>query len=65
MISAIVGFVVFCAGASGLWYFMPRDGQPHPHTQVPVLDSVIPILIVGAFAVAVAMIVAGVASIVA
>jgi hypothetical protein len=64
MISAIVGVVVFCAGGTGLWYFIPRNGQSHPHTEVPVLDSVIPIMIVAAFAVAVAMIVAGVAGVV-
>lgn len=44
-----------------LWYFMPNNGQPHWHTEVPVLDSVVSVMIVAAFGVAVAIIISGVA----
>ena len=61
MISIISGVVLITAGGAGLWYFKPHNGKNHWHTAVPVLDSMIPITIVGAFAVAVAIIVSGVA----
>lgn len=63
MISIIAGVVVLCAGGVGLWYFMPHNGQLHWHTKVPILDSVIPVMIVAAFGVAVAIIISGVAGI--
>jgi hypothetical protein len=62
MLSILSGLVLLGSGFAGIWYFKPNNGVPHWHTKVPVLDSVIPIMIVGAFAVAVAIIVAGVAS---
>jgi hypothetical protein len=62
MLSILSGLVLLGSGFAGIWYFKPNNGEPHWHTKVPVLDSVIPIMIVGAFAVAVAIIVAGVAS---
>jgi len=60
MISILSGVVVFGAGGAGLWYFMPNQGVAHPHTKIPVLDSFIPIMIVSAFAIGLALIVAGV-----
>jgi hypothetical protein len=62
MLSILAGIVLFGGGVTGIWYFKPNNGELHWHTKVPVLDSVIPILIVGAFAIAVAIVVAGVAS---
>lgn len=62
MLSTLSGAVLLVAGFAGIWYFKPHNGVPHWHTKVPVLDSFIPIMIVGAFAIAVAIIVAGVAS---
>jgi hypothetical protein len=62
MLSIVSGIVLFGAGVTGIWFFKPNNGVPHWHTKVPVLDSVIPIMIVGAFAIAVAIVVAGVAS---
>ena len=61
MISIISGVVILCAGGVGLWYFKPHHGQVHWHTKVPILDSVIPVIIVAAFAVAVSIIIAGIA----
>ncbi len=63
MIDIVIGIVILGAGCMGLWYFKPRNGKLHPHTNIPVLDSVVPVSIVAAFGVAVAMIVAGVAGI--
>jgi hypothetical protein len=62
MLSVISGIVIMGSGGGGLWFFMPNKGEPHAHTTVPVLDSVIPILIVTAFAVGLALIVGGAAS---
>lgn len=64
MIDIIAGVAILCAGGAGLWYVMPHKGQVHWHTEVPILDSVIPVMIVAAFGVSVAMIVAGVAGMV-
>ena len=61
MISIVTGVCFLAAGVVGLWYFIPHKGQLHWHTQVPILDSVIPVMIVAAFAVAVSTIIAGVA----
>lgn len=61
MLDILSGIVLLVAGFAGIWYFKPHNGQPHWHTNVPVLDSFVPIMIVGAFAVAIAIIVAGVA----
>ena len=59
MLDVISGVAVFGAGSAGLWYFMPRKGKVHPLTKRPILDSMIPIGIVTAFAIGVAMFVAG------
>jgi hypothetical protein len=60
VISIVSGFVVSGAGAVGLWYFMPTNGVPHPHTKMILLDSLIPIAIVTSLAIGVALIVAGI-----
>jgi hypothetical protein len=61
MLSILSGVVVAGAGGAGLWYFIPRNGVPHPLTKTPFLDSMIPIAILVAFAVGVSLIVAGLA----
>ncbi len=63
MLSIISGAIVAGGGGGGLWYFMPNKGQPHRLTVIPLLDSLIPIAIVTALAIGVALIVAGVAGI--
>jgi hypothetical protein len=60
LISIISGVVVSGAGGAGLWYFMPRNGQVHRLAAMPLLDSLIPIGIVSALAIGVALVVAGV-----
>jgi hypothetical protein len=60
MYSIISGLVVSGAGGAGLWILMPRNGQPHRLARTPMLDSLLPIAIVAALAVGVALIVAGV-----
>lgn len=59
MISIISGVIVGGAGGAGLWYFKPRNGQVHRLAAMPLLDSLIPIGIVTALAIGVALIIAG------
>jgi hypothetical protein len=59
MYSIISGVIVAGGGGVGLWYFMPSGGQVNPLANKPVLDSMIPIAIVSALAIGVALIVAG------
>ncbi len=59
MMSILSGLVVGGGGAS-LWHFMPSNRQVHRLARAPLLDSLIPIAIVGSLAVGVALIVAGV-----
>ena len=59
MIALISGVIVTGAGGAGLWYFMPHHGKVNRYANMPFLDSMIPIGIVSALAVGVAMIVAG------
>jgi hypothetical protein len=60
MFSIISGVAVFAGGGAGLWYFRPTNGQPHRLTVTPLLDSLIPIGIVTALAIGVALIVSGI-----
>ncbi len=60
MISLLSGIVLTGAGSASIWYFMPRNGVVHPLAQKPLLDSFIPIGIVSALGIGVALIVAGV-----
>jgi hypothetical protein len=60
MMSILSGFVVIGGSGAGLWYFMPRNGQVHRLARAPLLDSLIPIAIVGSLAIGVALIVAGI-----
>lgn len=59
MISILSGIVVTGAGGASLWYFMPHNGVIHPLVRKPLIDSLIPIGIVSALAIGVALIVAG------
>lgn len=60
MFSIISGLIVAGGGGAGLWYFMPSNGEVHPLAKKPLLDSLIPIAIVTALAIGVAMIIAGI-----
>ena len=59
MISIISGAILAGGGGAGIWLLRPRNGQPHHLAKLPFLDSMIPIGIVAALAIGVAMIVAG------
>jgi len=59
MFSIISGVIIAGAGGTGLWYFMPRGGQPHPLATKPFVDPLIPIGIVSALAIGVALVIAG------
>ena len=59
MISLLSGILVTGAGGASLWYFMPHGGVVHPLARKPLVDSLIPIAIVSALAVGIALIVAG------
>jgi hypothetical protein len=59
MMSIISGVVVLGAGGGGLWLMIPRNGVPHPLARKPLLDSLIPIAIVAALAVGVALVING------
>jgi hypothetical protein len=59
MMSIISGVVILGAGGGGLWLMIPRNGVPHPLAKVPFLDSLIPITIVAALAVGVALVING------
>lgn len=62
MLSIISGVVAFAAGGTGLWCFKPRGGKLHPLATAPLLDSIVPICIVGLLAIGVALIVSGASS---
>jgi len=59
MISIVSGVAAFGAGGAGIWYLKPRDGKTHPLATAPLLDSLIPICIVGLLAVGMSLIVSG------
>lgn len=61
MFSLLSGAILLGGSTTGLWYFRPRGGTPHPLVQMPLLDSVIPMSIVSGFGVGVALVVAAVA----
>jgi hypothetical protein len=60
MFSVISGVIVTGAGVGGLWYCRPHNGKPNWLVTMKVFDWLIPILIVTALALGVALVVAGV-----
>lgn len=61
MLSLISGVIMFGAGGAGLWYCKPRNGVAHSVATAPLLESLVPIAIVSALAIGLALVVAGVA----
>jgi hypothetical protein len=59
MISVLSGIVVTGAGIGGIWYCKPQDGRIQWFIEAPVLDWLIPTVIVSALATGVALVVAG------
>jgi hypothetical protein len=60
MLYFVSGLVVAGSGAASLWYCRPHNGQLNPLVVKPVLDWLIPIAIVTALALGIALIVTGV-----
>ncbi|MBI1203822.1 MAG: hypothetical protein GC182_15075 [Rhodopseudomonas sp.] len=60
MLSLLSGIVVTGAGGASLWYFMPHNGVVHPIARKPLLDALVPIAIVSAFAIGIALIVSAI-----
>jgi hypothetical protein len=60
MLYFLSGVLVTSGGAAGLWYCRPRNGQVNPLAVKPGLEFLIPIGIVTALALGIALIVSGV-----
>jgi len=60
MLAIVSGLIVAGGGGAGLWYFMPHKGKMHPLARAKFLDSLIPIAIVSAIAIGVALIISGI-----
>ena len=61
MFSVASGIVIAGAGIGGLWYCKPRNGQVQRIVRLPLLNWLIPTAIVGAFAIGIALVIAGIA----
>lgn len=57
--TAIIGFIVTAASGGLLWRMLPSDGKLHRLATMPILDSMIPVGIVGGLAVGVSLLFAG------
>ena len=56
MIRALAGAIILAASIGGLRAMLPKDGQVHRWATAVVLESVIPLSIVTAFVIGVALI---------
>jgi len=59
MLSVLSGLVFAGAGGAGFWYLKPRNGVVHPLATAPVLDWLLPTLLVGAVVLGVGLIASG------
>lgn len=57
--TAIVGFIVTGASGGLLWRMLPKNGKPHRFATAPILDSIIPVGIIGGLAVGVSLLFSG------
>ena len=57
---SLSGVVAVGASGAGLWYLMPRNGVVHPLVTKPFFDSSVVIVIMGVFAVGLALIISGI-----
>jgi hypothetical protein len=60
MLSFLAGLIVTGAGVAGIWYCKPQDGKVRWFVLAPVLEWAIPIGLVSALALGVALLVDGV-----
>jgi hypothetical protein len=59
VVSVLSGFCVVAAGGASLWYMMPTNGRVHLLAKKPLLDTLIPIAIISALAIGLALIISG------
>jgi hypothetical protein len=59
MLSVLSGIAVTGAGIAGFWYARPRGGKVQWYVEAPILDWMIPILLVGAIAVGLGLMASG------
>ena len=59
MLSILSGAVLVGASGTGLWYFLPRNGQVHPLVKKPFLDSMITIVIMALLVVGLGLVLDG------
>jgi hypothetical protein len=57
MLPALVGIAIIVASATLLWWLLPRNGVLNRLATAPVLESVLPLSIVGGFAVGLCLVV--------
>jgi hypothetical protein len=62
MLSVLSGLAVTGGAGAAVWYLKPRNGQVHPLAVAPVLEWLIPIAIVSALSLGIALVVSGAAS---
>ena len=62
MMSILSGLAVTGAGLASLWYAKPHNGQVRWFATAPVLDWLVPVLILGTLAVGVSLVFSGIVS---
>jgi hypothetical protein len=62
MMSVISGIFLSGAGSTIFWYCLPTKGQTAAIVRKPMIEPVLPIVIVGSLAIGVALIVSGIVS---
>jgi hypothetical protein len=56
---SILGLAISGSAIWMFWALLPRQGTPHRLATLPVLESILPLTIVGGLAIGVAMAIAG------
>jgi hypothetical protein len=59
MVSILSGIGLVAVGGASLWYMMPTNGRTHPLAKLPILDSMIPVAIISALTIGLALIISG------
>jgi hypothetical protein len=62
MLAALFGIILVGTSVIGFWLMLPKDGLVRPVATMPVLESVIPLLIIASFFVGAGFIFAGITS---
>jgi hypothetical protein len=51
MLAALIGIAIVAASAALLWLLLPKNGVLNRWATAPILESVLPLTIVGGFAI--------------